>query len=109
MKFGDGKASVELGMKLFYTNGQSGQFHARQFEGIVTKIGNKLIQVESGEQFYIDTGQERKEIAPGTVYSSKEAYDIYKAQREFIMEVSRKMKSFNMTYDQATKINEILK
>lgn len=109
MKFVDGIKEIKVGQIVVYSNGQ-GCRNYRLIESTIEKIGNKLITLKNRDKFYLKDGSKKTIYVSGLLFSSKEAYDLYTEQNQFIIRVEQKLRgySFRMTYEQAVSISKII-
>lgn len=106
MKFKDGEQEVVEGMEVFYVFpwARSG------YIGVIEKVGRKFITLTNGRQFYLHSGLEKTNYRGSVVYSCKEAYGAVRERNKFIEKIKNKMTaSHQISYDQAVRINLILK
>lgn len=114
-KYGDGIKEVRVGDKAWEVPNDHRQGTGRHVT--ILAIGRKYITVGEKDmkwthsQFAIDTGWYKSEYGSGyTLYTSKEGQEKARLEREFILDVQKRISGYSvtLTYDQAVRIKAIL-
>lgn len=109
MNFGDGLKPIKIGQTVLCTNGQSGS-HKRAYESTVKTIGSKLVTIDNGTKFYLDSGREQSEYVSGCIFSSLKEYERVQNEDRIIGIIWYEMtrRSYNsLSIEQALEIAKI--
>lgn len=114
VNFADGKKEVSIGSRVFSRDGQSGR--PLNYEAVVTSIGRTYIGVTQDgcskeDKFSIETGKEKNDCAPDTLYSSKAAFDLETLKQKLEADVAGRFKydrAPGVTTEQLLAIQKIL-
>ena len=73
---------------------------------VVSKIGNKLILLESGLSFYMKDGQERSDYCRNQIYSCNLGFEREAVKKDMQLKIRNKV--YGLSYEKCLKIIEII-